>query len=239
VTLVEELAKLRDLQKVDFQVYQREQALKALDSGETLKQEAIVLLKRHDAAVAALHKAEAEQRDRELELKSLEEKKLSVHNKLYSGKVTNPKELDALQKDEGMIGGQIGHVEDVLLEIMEKVEAAREEEATSGKLLAIAKRKWQETVARTKAETERLNGELATLRPERTRLAALLTDRGLLRRYDEIRTHSHGIGLAVTDNGICSACHMTLAPNLIDAMSDGYDVVTCENCGRILTRSGS
>lgn len=234
VSLHEELAKLRALQKIDTQIYQREQTLKALDSGEALKQNAIALLKRHDAAVATLHKVEGEQKDRDLELKGLEAKKKAVHEKLYSGRINNPKELENLEKDENMIAHQISSVEDALLELMEAVESATKDEAEVGRALAIAKRKWQETVARTKAETERLTKEIAALRPQRASQAATITDRLLLRRYDEIRQHRDGIGLAATDSGICSACHIKLTPQFIDALVEGVEVVLCENCGRIL-----
>ncbi len=236
MSLHDELAKLRDLQQVDTQIYQREQARQALDSGDALKQEAIALLKQHDAAAAALRTAEGTQRDHELALKGLEEKRKAVNAKLYGGRITNPKELGDLQKDEEMIAGQISHLEDVLLEAMEVAERARAEEAEIGTALARAKRRWQETVAHTKAETARLTQEIAALQPERDRLAARM-DQSLLRRYDEIRRHSQGIGLAVTDSGICSACHITLNRELMDRMVEGVDVVLCENCGRILSPS--
>ncbi len=234
MALVDELAKLRDLQKVDSQIYQREQAIKALDSGETLKQEAIALLKRHDAAQAALRTAETTQRDHELALKSLEEKRKAVNDKLYSGRVTNPKELGDLQKDEEMIVHQITTLEDVLLEAMDAAETARADEAPLADALAKAKRRWQETVAHTKAETERLTKEIAGLKPERDRQAAQI-DKSLLRRYDEIRLHSQGIGLSATDSGICAACHVKLNPDIIDRMIEGIEVVLCESCGRMLT----
>ena len=122
------------------------------------------------------------------------------------------------------------------LSAMEVAERARAEEAEIGTALARAKRRWQETVAHTKAETARLTQEIAALQPERDRLAARM-DQSLLRRYDEIRRHSQGIGLAVTDSGICSACHITLNRELMDRMVEGVDVVLCENCGRILSPS--
>jgi len=130
MSLTEELAKLHELQNVDYRIYQREQALKALNSGETLKQHAIEIMKRHDAAATTARKAETDQRDAELALKSLEDKKKAVHDKLYGGKVTNPKELGDLEKDEQMLAGQVGKQEEVLLGIMDRAEAAKKQEST-------------------------------------------------------------------------------------------------------------
>lgn len=233
MSLFDELAKLRDLQKIDTKIYQREMAMKALDSGETLKAEAVALLKRHDAAESVMRKAEATQRDQELAVKSLEEKRKAVNDKLYGGRVTNPKELENLQKDEEMIRHQISTLEDSLLEAMDAAETARAEEAQLGAALAKAKRAWQETVARTKAETERLTKEIAELKPGRDQLAATI-EKPLLRRYDEIRTHTEGIGLAATDSGICAACHVTLNRDITDKIIEGVEIVLCESCGRIL-----
>ncbi len=88
MTLDDELAKLHRVQKIDTQIYQREQAIKVLDSGELHKQKAIGLMQQYDAAKEKLQKAEATLRNRELELKTLEQKRAVVHEKLYSGRVT-------------------------------------------------------------------------------------------------------------------------------------------------------
>lgn len=238
VTLVDELAKLHDLQKIDTHIYQREQALKALDNGETLKQQAINLMRRYDIAAAALRKQETDQRDAELALKSLETKKATVHEKLYSGRVTNPKELGDLEKDEVMIAGQVGHQEEVLLELMDRAEAAKTQESALAAELNAAKRKFNETRTHLQTETARLQKEIADLRPQRERLAALV-EKPLLRRYDEIRKSREGIGMAVTNSDICPICHVKLTPQTLLNLREGEEVTLCDNCGRILARDRS
>jgi uncharacterized protein len=236
VALVDELAKLHEVQKVDSQMYQREQALKALDSGETLKQQAVVILRRHDAAQADLQKQQTALRDRELELKSIEQKRAKVHEKLFSGRVSNPKELGDLQKDEDMLGEQIGRIEEVVLELMDKVEGAKTIEATLAGELSAAKRRWKDTVTHTQQETARLQQEIAALRPERDRLAAVV-EKPLFRRYDELRQRHAGIGMAVTNNDMCPICHVKLTPQTLGRLREGEELTTCDNCGRILARS--
>lgn len=233
MSLADELVKLHEVQKLDTQIYQREQAIKALDTGETLKQHAIDIMKRSDAAAAALRKVETEQRDAELALKSVEEKKKQVHDKLYGGKITNPKELGDLEKDEQMLAGQVGAQEEVLLEIMDRAEAAKKLNTTLSAELDAAKRKWKVTVTHAQAETARLQKELAALRPERERAAAQV-DKPLLRRYDEIRKTRAGVGLAVTANDLCPACHIKLSPQALIELRDEDELTVCENCGRML-----
>jgi len=233
VALLDELDKLHEVQKIDAQIYQREQTMAAQDSGEGLKQQAIVLLKRHDAAVKALHKVETEQKDRELELKGIEEKRAKVHTKLYGGHVNNPKELGDLQKDEEMLDHQISALEEIVLVQMEQVESARKIVAQLAGELDAAKRRWKTTVAHTQAETKRLQGEIAALRPERERLAADI-EKHILRRYDGIRQRAYGIGMVVTGNDTCPACHVRLDAHVINRLREGEELVLCENCGRIL-----
>ncbi len=236
VELADELVKLHTLQKIDAQMYQREQALKALNTGEALKAEAIALLKRADIAKAAWQKAAAALKDRELELKGVEAKRAAVHDKLYGGRVTNPKELGDLQKDEEMIDHQIGVLEEQVLELMDAAEAARQVEDDLANKVSDAKHKWKHTVEHTAAETARLQKELAVLRPQRAAAAAVV-DKGLLRRYDDIRSRREGYGLAITDNDTCTQCHMKLNPLLIDQLRIGEELTFCDSCGRILARS--
>lgn len=237
MSLAEGLSKLHEVQKIDTQIYQREQTLKTLDSGEGLKQQAIELMKRHDLASAELRRLQGAQKNDELALKSVEEKRAAVHNKLYSGKVNNPKELSDLEKDEQMIDTQIGHHEESLLELMEQVEGAQAKESTLSAELEAGKRRWKETVARTQAETARLQREIAELRPVREQLAAQV-EKPLLRRYDDIRTRKEGIGLAVTGNDTCPACHVKLTPQTRERLQEGEDLTFCDNCGRMLLWQG-
>ena len=233
MALVDELAKLHDVQKVDAKLYQREQALKALDSGESLKRDAIALIKRSDAAIAARQKLEADLRNKELELKSVEAKRNDEHEKLYSGRVTNPKELRDIQQDEENLNAHISELEGPILDLMDQVEAAKAVDATLSEQLSLAKRRWKDAVAHTQTETARLQAEIAALRPVRAALAPLV-EKSLLRRYEDIRGHREGIGLAVTQNDTCPACHIKLTVHFMRLLRLGEELLCCENCGRII-----
>ncbi len=233
MALREDLLQLHELQKVDYQLYLREQALKGLDSGESLKALAVAVFKRFEIAQAEERKAEGAQRDRELELKGVEDKRAQVHEKLYSGRITNPKELGDLQKEEELLDEHIGHLEEAVLALMEVSEAAQAKMAALTAELESAKRRWKELVARTQAETTRLQAEIAVLKPERARLAVLV-ESSLLRHYDDIRSRRQGIGLAVTGNESCPPCQVRLPPHTLARMKGSEELTHCDNCGRIL-----
>lgn len=235
--LVEELAKLHEVQKIDTQIFKREQALKAQASGEAEKQKAIGLLKEYDAAQATRKSLETGLKDRELALKSVEAKRDTVHERLYSGRVHNPKELGDLQIDEESLNAHIRELEEPLLTLMDQVETARASTTRLANEVSDAKRRWKEVVARSTAETTRLQQEIAALRPERAQQAALV-DKSLLRRYDDIRQRRDGIGMAMTANDSCPICHIKLTSNLVQKLREKEELTYCENCGCILAWMG-
>ncbi len=53
--------------------------------------------------------------------------------------------------------------------------------------------------------------------------------------YDRLVQRSHdGIAVAEVVNGSCSACFMSLRPQVQQQLRRGNDIITCENCARIL-----
>lgn len=228
-----ELDKLHEVQKLDYQLYQREQAIKALDNGEIQKQAAISLLKQLDVASEKRQQLHTTLRAHELALKSVEDKRDSVHEKLYSGRIHNPKELGDLQLDENSLNAHISDLEGPLLEIMEQFEGATQIENELTEKLNVAKKRWKATVLHTQQETARLSGEIADLRPLRDEKAQLV-DKTLLRRYDDIRSRREGVGMAITASDNCPGCHIKLTPRLILLLQEQVELALCENCGRIL-----
>ena len=60
-----------------------------------------------EEAEEALRAKSGQQRDLELELKSLSEKATTAEQRLYSGAVTNPKELADLQAEVASLGSRV------------------------------------------------------------------------------------------------------------------------------------
>src|SRR3569832_1404944 len=82
----------------------------------------------------------------------------------------------------------------------------------------------------TRAWTE----ELEERRRERERMFSALPP-GIKATYQRIVARIRdGVALAEARNGACSACRMTLRPQLMAEIRRGDDVITCDNCNRIL-----
>jgi uncharacterized protein len=171
------------------------------------------------------------------EIASLTERANRAEKQLYSGSVSNPRELQALQDDVASIRRRVGQLEDDELEIMELTEPV---EAQHAELEAERER--------LAAETERLNGELAEaeaeiaaelaeVRAEREAAAADVPD-DLWPTYDALRAQLGGVAIAQLVGSTCQGCHLALPAVEVDRIRKLSldEPVYCEECGRLLVR---
>jgi len=57
----------------------------------------------------------------------------------------------------------------------------------------------------------------------------------LFAAYDRLARSRRGQALsAISDAGICSACRVRVRPKVFSDVRRGDEMITCENCGRIL-----
>ncbi len=137
------------------------------------------------------------------------------------------READAARK-------QISTLETQTLEQMEALEQAeaalteRSEEIAS--LNSDREIRLKEFDGETAQQTERLAGQ----RAERERLAGSLP-KPLSAIYNRISARIRdGVAVAEARNGACMACYMALRPQAMAQVRRGEEMVTCDNCNRIL-----
>jgi predicted nucleic acid-binding Zn-ribbon protein len=158
--------------------------------------------------------------------------------RLDSGQVSSPRELENLQSEIASLGRRQADLEDIVLDVMERAEAVRErlagltaerDQLESERDVATGRR--DETFAE-------IDSEAAQLRAKREGLApSLPTD--LIALYEKIRESSGGIGAAALHRGRCQGCNLTLNPSDLARIRDAAPdaVVRCEECRRILVRT--
>jgi uncharacterized protein len=171
------------------------------------------------------------------EIASLGERANQAEKQLYSGSVTNPRELQALQDDVASIRRRIRQLEDDELEIMELVEpvdAERSELASQRDRLDAECERLRAALA--EAESE-LATELATVRAEREEAAAAVPD-DLWPEYDKLRARLGGVAIARLVGSTCQGCHLALPAVEVDRIRKLPldEAVYCEECGRLLVR---
>lgn len=196
---------------------------------------------RLDAAIAEVQAqvqaVRREQKKREDEVALLDDRWAELDKTLYSGSVTAPKELQALQEEQGVIRRRQSRLEDEVLEHMEQAEPLDEQVAArTAERDAADQRVKEALVALAEAEAA-IDAELATVEAERSSVAEALPA-PLLAEYDQIRAQLGGIGAARLEGATCSGCNLGLPAVVVDRIRKmGPDeVVHCEECGRILVR---
>lgn len=117
------------------------------------------------------------------------------------------------------------------MEILEQAEAALNERADEISTLN------SDREARLKTfddETGTIGERLTTARKEREEVFANLP-KAMSGLYSRIRARIRdGVAVAEARNRSCSACFMSLRPQVMSEIRRGEEVLTCDNCGRIL-----
>jgi uncharacterized protein len=177
----------------------------------------------------------AEERRIDDEAQVVGERAEEANKRLYSGSISSPRELQAMQADIDMLLRRRSDLEDEELEVMEKREALDGELATLDAAIAAL----QETVARlraTIAETEKeLDDEIARESEARAGLAKPIAE-SLLREYERRRAQNRGAGAARLVGTTCQACHLTIPSTEAEQIrrAAGSVVSYCDNCAAIL-----
>ena len=179
-----------------------------------------------------------EQRKADQDVEQVKSRRVRDQQRLDSGQVGNPKDLEHLQHELVSLDRRINDLEDAELEVMERLEEAQQDlEATRSQLAAVEERIAELTRARD-ARREELKLEAAALRERRGPLVADLPE-PLLSLYDRLREQKDGVGAAALRARRCGGCSLQLDNQVLAeiAAKPSDEVLRCEECGRILVRT--
>jgi uncharacterized protein len=155
--------------------------------------------------------------------------------KLYSGAVSSPRELQAMQADVEMLRKQRSDLEDKELEVMEARELLDAQIAGLDADTAVVRAgidRLQGIIAAAEAE---IDEELAKEDTARAQQASSVPD-ALLADYEKRRTQNRGAGAARLVGTSCTACHLSIPSTEAENIrrNAGATVAYCDNCGAIL-----
>lgn len=190
---------------------------------------------RADLEIAGKQAAEAaREQDRiEGEIGLGDQKIQREENRLYSGAVSNPKELEALRNEVAMLKRKKSESEDALLEVMVQREQA---DATAAKLTSEAERvgaEEQDLAAVVSSLTSDLDAELGAHSSRRDELVADIPEE-LLTLYEKLRDSKGGVGAAALKGDTCEGCHTQLPSREVERLRAAGGLQRCDNCRRIL-----
>jgi uncharacterized protein len=177
----------------------------------------------------------AEERRIDHEAQAVGERADEVNKRLYSGTVSSPRELQAMQADIDMLHRRRSDLEDEELEVMEQRETLDRELATLDATIAALQARVATLRATIAASEVEIDDEIAHETSTRADLAKPITE-SLLRDYERRRAQNRGAGAARLVGTTCQACHLTIPSTEAEQIRRGAgSVVTyCDNCSAIL-----
>lgn len=178
-----------------------------------------------------------EQAKADREVEQVKTRRERDRNRMDTGQITNPKDLERMQHELVSLERRISTLEDAELEVMEKLEEAQQVLDGLGIRAEDIDARLAELVAARDEKQAGIDASLAEVTAARGPAVDGIPD-ALLALYERLREQK-GIGAALLRARQCGGCNMTLdASELSRIRSAPVDeVVRCEECQRILVRT--
>lgn len=233
--------RLLDLQAVDSKIQHgkhRRATLPELSEAATLKKNVNALDDQLIATATKIADLELELSKAEADLVPVRERRERNQQRIDSGEVSDGNTLSNLVAEVAHLGRRINELEDAELALMERVEAAQQRHAELTVQRAEAHGALAEVVQRGRAAMAEIDQEIATLGTQRDALAGELpTD--LLDRYTRLAAKHDGVGAAALEQRRCTGCQLQLNAADVSRFAAAHvdEVLSCEECGRIVVRT--
>ena len=128
---------------------------------------------------------------------------------------------------------EISAIEDRELELMEQQDKLKAEVAAEEKKAAGAKDSIARQVTDLEAKAKALEARLQDLTNERAELASKI-DEDVLDRFERLFASKGDAAVVALEHDVCTGCHMKITTQTAVRVKGGKEIVSCEQCGRIL-----
>jgi predicted nucleic acid-binding Zn-ribbon protein len=235
---IEELEALLTVQEHDTTLDQLRHRRAALPERDELQAKAGELRARETEAAAVRTQRDAvltDERRLDDEARSIGAHAEDADKKLYSGTITSPRELQALQADVEMLRRHRTELEDRELELMEQREALDAQLGALDALNETTRGDIARLQAAISAAEQEIDGEIAREEDARKHQASGVPDT-LVADYERRRSRNRGTGAGRLVGVTCQACHLSIPSTEAERIrrEAGNVVAYCDNCGAIL-----
>ena len=222
---------LHQLQEIDLELESNEQAQNRISSQLGESQEVARVKAKLATEQQRLEELERQQHSAEWEIDDLTTKLTATEKKLYSGKITNPKELTNLQHEVSELRARRAQLEDKTLEIMDQVELTSASVTTLSGELNRLEAEWHSQQQQLSADFKQLKTARADLKHQHEKLSVEI-DPQAIEVYHGLRKQK-GTAVAKVEQGMCRGCQIALPTTELQQARSG-NLVRCSSCGRIL-----
>ena len=200
--------------------------------------ERIQLESRLESAGAYLEKLRKEARELEVERKRLEVEAQSKRDKIARFKVQQFQtkkndEFQALSNEIARFTNEVEKIEDRELELMEKAEAVSTQITEAEIAGNLAQQQVRSQIADLEQKIKLIEERLESLESERAVIARAINE-DVLDRYERLFKSKGNSAVVSVRHEVCMGCHMKITTQTAVRVKGGNELVSCEQCGRIL-----
>ena len=228
-----ELEKLIELQKTDTNIRRLKQLI---NTAEKRRAEIEQEFEQHAFSIREIqNRRDALRADRtDIENKIAENRTYLERADRNLKHAQNQKEYETAMRETDALQKQIATLETQDLERMGEIESVEKELEERAEEIDSLEGKRQAALKEFDKEVDANRTELDLISKRREEVFSTLPDR-LASVYNRLAQRSRdGIAVAEVVNGACSACFMSLRPQMQLEVKKGVEIITCESCSRIL-----
>ena len=167
------------------------------------------------------------------QLKMLTSKIEAEEKRLYSGTVTNAKELQNIQHEVDSLKEQRLRLEDQLLEVELRLDSANREQSAAAQDVLEREKARSTDVEGWKHEVRTLNDSITRTDARRETQKIKIAPRALL-VYEDVRRRRGGMAVARVQGSTCGACRIQMPDSVRKKVFNSDVLAQCPNCERIL-----
>jgi uncharacterized protein len=142
-------------------------------------------------------------------------------------------EFQAIGHEIERYENEIRKLEDQELELMIEADKLRGELEAADKSARTTKESIARQLTDLETKSKALGAQQQELETERETLAAQI-DPDLLDQFERLFNSKGDAAVVAVEHGVCTGCHMKVTTATAAGVKAGKEIVSCENCGRIL-----
>jgi predicted nucleic acid-binding Zn-ribbon protein len=142
-------------------------------------------------------------------------------------------EFQAIGHEIERYENEIRKLEDQELEVMIEADKLKGEIEAAAKTAKATKESISRQLSDLEAKSKTLGSQQEELANEREALASKI-DGDSLQRFERLFNSKGDAAVVAIEHGVCTGCHMKVTTATASQVKAGKEIVSCENCGRIL-----
>ncbi len=184
-----------------------------------------------DALKLKTRQVEVERKKLELDVGTRAESVARLKTQQYQTRKND--EFQAIGHEIQRYEGEIRKLEDQELELMIEADKLKGEVDSAEKSAQATKDTISRQLVDLETKSQALETQRRDLEKDREALASEI-DADLLDQFERLFNSKGDAAVVAVEHGVCTGCHMKVTTATASHVKAGKEIVSCENCGRIL-----